>query len=75
MPCADCCKSIIDAGIKEVVVHEELNLISSANDKVWGESQKSALDMFESKGVKVNSVSLWLGGDIPIHFKGQVYYL
>jgi len=51
LPCADCARGLIQAGIKEVIVHE--NFSNSYQLNQFDESHKATLEMFEEAGVKV----------------------
>lgn len=51
MPCCECCKTLIQAGIKEIVIHE---LWPSSGLK-WEESAKWSRMMCEESGVNVRT--------------------
>jgi dCMP deaminase len=74
-PCAPCASAIIGAGIIELVTHKELQELSKKLDVKWGDSQRIAAEMFRLKEVKLREVSGRIGDDIPILFKGQIFYL
>lgn len=62
VPCADCCRGLINSGIIEVVVHyqwEKLG-INKSNDK-WKESIERSNVMFEEAGVKLREFDTILG--------------
>lgn len=48
IPCADCARGIIQAGIKEVIIEEREEF-----GKEWEESCKITLQMFKESGVKL----------------------
>lgn len=48
IPCADCARAIVQAGIKEVIIQERKEF-----GKEWEESCKVTLEMFEEAGVKL----------------------
>lgn len=50
IPCADCARAVIQAGLSEVIVHTPWN---DLNSEKWQESGKRSLTMFEEAGVKV----------------------
>lgn len=50
IPCADCARNIINAGIKKVYCKE----MCTTKGVKWAESQKRSLDMFEEAGIEVN---------------------
>ncbi len=50
IPCMDCSRGIVQAGIKEVVVDK---IWDENNSEKWAENGKRSLEMFEEVGVKV----------------------
>ncbi len=54
VPCADCARAIIQAGIIQVVVHKEWN---DNNSPKWEESTKRSMEMFNECGVDVEEFS------------------
>jgi len=48
IPCADCCRNIINAGITEIWCKED-----DYTQKKWEENAKRSIKMFEESGVKV----------------------
>lgn len=48
LPCADCIRGIIQAGIKEVIIEERKEF-----GKEWDESHKVTLQMIEESGIKL----------------------
>lgn len=54
-PCSDCCRGIIQAGIKEVVIHKQWNDYEKIlNHSKWLESAKISEEMFYEAGVKLS---------------------
>ena len=49
VPCADCARNIINAGIKKVYCKE---VCTTKGDK-WAESQKRSLKMFKESGIEI----------------------
>jgi len=47
MPCADCCRGIINAGIKKVVIEK----IGVTKGNLWNEHSKRSKQMFNESGV------------------------
>lgn len=58
IPCADCARGIINAGISEIFIHRELQPTSSK----WSESADRSLEMFKEAGVRIN----WLDSEVFI---------
>lgn len=52
IPCADCARGIINAGIRRVVC--EPNLSFGARGNLWEEHAKRSLIMFEEAGVQID---------------------
>lgn len=50
IPCADCCRGIINAGIVEIFCERE----GGAKGEKWSEHSKRSWEMFKEAGVKVN---------------------
>jgi dCMP deaminase len=63
IPCSDCARAIIQAGIKRVVVHEQWN---RSNAEKWAKSAEYSVRMFKSCGVKLEYYS----GDLIIKIVG-----
>jgi dCMP deaminase len=61
LPCADCGRAIIQAGISEVVIHEPFELISRHIYNNWKESSDVTFEMFRESGVKVRHVQELIG--------------
>jgi len=56
MPCADCCRAIIQSGVKKVVIDWRWDLIArndTESNKKWLESGSHSKHMFSEAGVKV----------------------
>lgn len=51
VPCTDCARNIINAGVKEVVCRKDQSVMN--NPQKWEEIGKRSLSMFEEAGVKV----------------------
>lgn len=52
VPCADCTRNIINAGIKEIWCQPTLKDMNNRN--LWEEHSKRSLEMFGESGVSVN---------------------
>lgn len=62
IPCADCARGVIQAGIKEIYVHRQWAEQSQKKDRIkWVESCARSMDMFNESGVKVFEIDLALG--------------
>jgi dCMP deaminase len=59
-PCARCTKSIIQSGIKEVIVHKKWDKEFTINHPYWKESCKRTICMFDEIGVHLR----YYDGDI-----------
>lgn len=55
IPCATCARTIINAGIKEVVVDEDWNMDYIEK---WSEEIKYSLEMFKEAGVKLRLIKV-----------------
>jgi dCMP deaminase len=51
IPCADCARNIINAGINEIIV--ETNTVGAVGEK-WEEHSKRSLEMFNEAGVNID---------------------
>lgn len=51
VPCTDCARNIINAGVKEIVCRSDQNVMN--NPEKWVKIGKISLQMFEESGVKV----------------------
>lgn len=49
IPCADCCRGIINAGIRKIVCEVD----GGAKGSKWEESGKRSLEMFKEAGVEI----------------------
>lgn len=62
VPCVDCCRGIIQAGITEVVVHKQWqDYEKEFNHEKWIESAKISEEMFYEAGVKVRVFNQKIG--------------
>jgi len=61
IPCADCGRAIIQAGISEVIIHEPFELISRHLYSNWEESSDISLDMFSEAKVSIRYLSDLIG--------------
>jgi dCMP deaminase len=52
MPCADCTKAIINAGIEKIVI-EQNGMGSGANDGIWTEHGLRSITMFIEAGMDI----------------------
>ena len=52
IPCTDCAKAIINAGITKIVCEADLSF--GAHGVLWEEHAKRSLIMFEESGVKID---------------------
>lgn len=66
-PCANCARAVVQAGIKEVVVHRAWN---SANEDQWYDEAKRSVQMFQESGVILREYDGPLI-NIRIYRKGQ----
>ena len=68
IPCADCARALIQAGISEVIVDQ---VWDSQNRDKWKEQAEKSLQMFKETGVKVR---YWEGKllDIEKFRRGKV---
>jgi dCMP deaminase len=57
IPCCECAKALIQAGVKEVVVHQQW----PAMNQKWLESIKTSKIMFRESGVKIRVYNQMLG--------------
>lgn len=51
VPCMDCARAVVQAGIKEVIVDGNWD---SSNDEMWMEHNKRSIVLFHEAGVTVN---------------------
>jgi dCMP deaminase len=67
VPCADCARAVIQAGIKEVVVHKQWQEWEvEFYWERWIESQKRSTTLLSEGGVQVRVL------DCPLHLKGHL---
>ena len=52
VPCADCARAVINAGIKQVIIHRDFG---GDDRKKWSESLDKSTEMFRECGVRVVS--------------------
>lgn len=50
-PCADCGRGLIQSGIKEIVIPQDVSTSAVRNEDEWGESCLVAQEMFKEAGV------------------------
>lgn len=62
VPCADCARAVIQAGIVRVVIDKRWD---DQNPEKWAEHAKRSRTMFEESGVKL---AVWAG--VPLEIKG-----
>lgn len=60
IPCMDCARSIVQSGIKEVVVDKAWN---DANADMWEDHAKRTVELFHEAGIKLR---FWDGKLVPI---------
>lgn len=64
IPCADCGRGIVQAGIREVIIHlnweKEAKNIRGGENK-WRESCARTIDMFREAGVEISGFEMRLG--------------
>ncbi|NCN51860.1 AAA family ATPase [archaeon] len=60
VPCMDCARGIIQAGITEIIVDKKWD---DKNPEMWREQAKRSIEMFEEVGVKLR---YWDGEILPI---------
>lgn len=53
MPCADCARAIIQAGIVKLYIHKEWTDMAGDSFGSWNESQKAAEEMLKEAGVDI----------------------
>lgn len=61
IPCNECAKSVIQAGIIEVVIHDGWPMGKINGDGKWDNAAKITSTMFSECGIKVRSVMIDLG--------------
>ena len=60
VPCSECAKSVIQGGIKEVIVHKQWRDVVREGNKKWEESAKISKTMFDEAGVAVREIDVTL---------------
>jgi dCMP deaminase len=68
-PCADCGRGVIQAGIKEVIVHRPYEQIFSYLYDTWTDSCNTTTEMFGEAGVKVRMIDEYVGMDVYVNGK------
>lgn len=61
IPCNECAKSVIQAGIIEVIIHDKWPMGKIGGDGKWDNSAKITSTMFGECGIKVRSLTMHLG--------------
>jgi dCMP deaminase len=69
IPCNECAKSVIQAGIIEVVIHDGWPMGKINGDGKWDNAAKITSIMFSECGIKVRSVVSCLGVDALVNGK------
>lgn len=72
LPCHDCTKSVIQGGIKEIVLHSLWPKMTSSGDgSHWNESHKISLMMLEETGINIRLFTDTLG--LKAYVNGKIY--
>ena len=72
IPCADCCRGVIQSGIKEIMIHKQWSDIwKNILGNQWVESQNCSKVMLEEAGITVFILDQELG--ITTLMKGSTY--
>lgn len=78
-PCSDCMRAIINAGIKELICHKDLEKLCEEyakegveNAGFWNESQRDAYKMMKEAGLVYEEISGKIG-DCKILFQGKIF--
>lgn len=61
IPCNECAKSVIQAGVIEVIIHDGWPMGKIGGDGRWDNSAKITSTMFGECGIKVRSLTMYLG--------------
>lgn len=61
IPCNECAKSIIQAGIVEIVIHDGWPMGKLNGGGKWDDAAKITSTMFDECGIKVRSLTIELG--------------
>jgi len=70
-PCSSCCKSIIQSGIKKVIIHKQYNdLCKLSNRDQWKNHDKITYDMFSEAGIEVIEFDKFL--NIDAYLDGKI---
>jgi len=69
LPCSDCARGIVSAGIKEVVIHRpasEIFRCGTHYSETWKKDHEVTGLMFKERGITVRSVDIFVGKDAYI---------
>jgi dCMP deaminase len=69
VPCTDCCRAIIQSGVKMVLYHKQHKDIFYAENEKWAESCKRSEAMLKEAGVRLEYVNKELGEKTLINGK------
>lgn len=69
IPCNECAKSIIQAGITEVIIHDGWPMGKTTGDGKWDSAAKITSTMFDECGIKVRSITVNLGINVLVNGK------
>lgn len=62
IPCSDCARSVIQAGVSEVVVHQQWEVRSGLlNNPKWVDSVAASHEMFKEAGIRIRYFDMELG--------------
>lgn len=62
LPCENCTKTILQGGVKEIVLHKQwIDKEVEMNYQNWSEGRKASTDMINEAGVQVRTVDIVLG--------------
>ena len=51
IPCADCCRAVINSGICEIVIHKQWEILGFTNNKKWSDSFERSLEMLTEASI------------------------
>lgn len=71
-PCCDCCRAIIQSGIKCVKVLKSTGDIWDARSS-WTKSTEATRNMLQSSGVKIEKLDAAISGQFNIRIGGKIY--
>lgn len=69
IPCNECAKSIIQSGIKEVVIHEEWPMGKINQTGKWNDAAKITFTMFGECGITLRSLNIKLNLEVLVNGK------